>query len=447
MRVSGDGHGIIHAGAMTVAVPKTAKRSAWTNARLVCPATGMDRPGAVIVEDGVIADIGDITPGENIQTYDCNNLILTPGFFDLRVRAGEPGEPEKEDISSAARAAASGGITSLALMPDTSPVIDDAGGLAFVSNRARQERSAKIYAWASITRGANGKELSDIGLLDEVGAIGFTDGDSPVADTRLLARAMRYGRALGVLFSGRPEDVSLAGGGVMNGGDLSGAMGLPGVPPMAELIGLERDLRLVEMTGARFHVAQVSTARAVEALRLAKSRGLSVTADTAPQYFLKTEREVEGYRTFARLTPPLRSESDRAAVEAAVIDGTIDAVTSAHTPQDQESKRVPFSEARPGMVGLETLFSLSWSLVAGGGMGMSALLGCLGCRPAAILGQVKSLERGRAADFALLDVESRWVIDSGEFRSRSRNTLFDGEGVTGRVVRTWVDGRVVYKIN
>ncbi|MGR4000769.1 MAG: dihydroorotase [Alphaproteobacteria bacterium] len=424
-------------------------RMALTNARLLCSATGLDRMGSVLVEDGAIVDIGDFAPGEmgeDIEVYDCGGLILTPGFFDLRVRAGEPGEPEKEDISSAARAAAAGGITSLALMPDTSPVIDDAGGLAYVAGRARRERSAKIYSWATITRGARGEELSDIGLLDEVGAIGFTDGDMPVVDAHLLSRAMRYGRAFGVLFSERPEDVSLAGNGVMNGGDLSGRLGLAGISPFAELIGLERDLRLVEMTGARFHVSQVSTAGSVEALRLAKSRGLAVTADTSPQYFLKTEVEVEGYRTFARLTPPLRLESDRVAVESAVVDGTIDAIVSAHSPQDQESKRVPFSEARAGIVGLETLFALSWGLVVGGKMDALSLLRRLGSGPAEIVGHRKALERGCAADFALLDGEERWRIDSGNFRSRSRNTLFDGEEVVGRVVRTYVDGRLVYNI-
>ena len=349
------------------------KSSAWLNARLLCPETGLDAPGGVLVRNGVIADLGPHITGdslpEGLPHRDCEGAILTPGFFDLRVRAGEPGEPEKEDFSSAAAAAAAGGVTTLAAMPDTEPVIDDVGALELVARRARRQRSAKVIAWAAITHKAEGKRLCDLGLLLESGALGFTEGDRVLADSRLFASALRYGRAFNALFSGRPEDAALARGGVMNSGALAGRLGLEGIPAAAEVIGLERDLRLVEMTGARYHAAQLSTAASVAALRAAKARGLPVTADTSPQYFLKTEAEVEGYRTFARLAPPLRTEEDRAAIEDAVIDGTIDALTSAHSPQDQESKRVPFSEAAPGIVGLETPLR---PLVAAGGRGQDA---------------------------------------------------------------------------
>lgn len=422
------------------------RRTAWLNARLLCPATKLDCLGGVLVEDGRISDLGAHITADSVGevvAHDCGGAVLAPGLFDLRVRAGEPGETQKEDFHSAAAAAAAGGITSMVLLPDGEPVIDNDGGLAFVERRARRQKSAKIFAWATITRDASGEALADLGLLSEAGALGFTDGDKPVANARLLLQALRYGRAFNLLIAQRPEETSL-GGGVMNGGAIAARLGLSGIPAAAEVIGLERDLRLVELTDARYHAAQISTAGAVEVLRAGKKRGLPITADTSPQYFLLTEREVESYRTFARLTPPLRTEADRIAVAEAVADGTIDAIASAHNPQDQESKRVPFEDAEPGIVGLETLLGLSYELVRQGLIELPELLLRLSTTPAAIVGRRAELVAGAAADFVVFDPLQTRTIDATAFRSRSQNTLFDGRDVQAVVLQTCVDGRIVF---
>ena len=425
------------------------KRSAWVNARLLCPATNLDTQGGVLVENGVIRAVGSEVRADSLsdetQIHDCNGATLTNGLFDLRVYAGEPSAPEKESLASAAMAAAAGGITSFAVMPDAgADSIDDAGGLNYIARRARHERGAKIYPWATITAEARGETLSDMGLLREGGAIGFTDGASPVANSNLLERALRYGRAFDLLLAGRPEDTHLACGGVMNAGARASQLGLQGRPAVAEVIGLERDLRLVEYTGARYHVSGISTAGAVEVLRAAKARGLPVTADTAPQYFLLTEEEVGAYRTFARLLPPLRLESDRKAIEEAVGDGTIDLITSAHTPQDQESKRVPFSEAAAGMVGLETLFVTAWELVKRGVCSESALLQRLSTIPANLAGYDSSLSVDTPADLLLYENASGQV-NANHFHSHANNSLFDQFPTAVRVLQTIVDGRIVYQ--
>ncbi len=428
------------------------KQSAWINARLLCPVRGLDADadaqGGILVEDGIISAIGAEVQADSLspdtQIHDCAGATLTTGLFDFRVYTGEPSSPEKEGFASAARAAAAGGVTSFAVLPDAKTgSIDDEGGLNYVARRARLERGAKIYPWATITMGARGEVLSDMGLLREGGAIGFTDGENPVEDSRLLENAMRYGTSFDLLLAGRPEDLHLAGSGVMNAGALAARLGLEGRSAVAEVAGLERDLRLVAQTGSRYHVSGVSTALAVEVLVNAKARGLRVTADTAPQYFLLTEEEVGDYRTFARLLPPLRSEADRAAIESAVGDGTIDLITSAHTPQDQESKRVPFSEAAEGMVGLETLFVTAWELVERGVCTEQELMQRLASIPAGLAGYESALKIGASADLMVYE-RANDTVDASQFRSRSQNTLFDGFETSVRVKQTVVDGRVVY---
>ena len=420
------------------------RRTAWLDARLVCPASGRDERGGVLVENGRVADVGPRVVASSVgdaEVVDCAGAVLAPGLFDLRVRAGEPGEPQKEDFRSAAAAAAAGGVTSMAVLPDARPVVDSDGGIAFVERRARRARGAKIFPWAALTRGAGGREITEMGLLSEAGAVGFTDGATPVADSRLMLQALRYGRAFDALVAQRPEDRSLAAGGAMNGGAVAARLGLSGAPAVAEVMGLERDLRLVELSGARYHACAVSTRAAVEAIGAAKAKGLRVSADTSPQYFLLTEEEAVGYRTFARLSPPLRREDDRAAVADAVADGTIDAVSGGHEPQDQESKRVPFADAEPGITGLETLLGLTHLLVERGAMALPDALARLSSAPAAILGRRAALERGAAADMVLFEPGARWRVDPEAMRSRSRNTLFAGRRLGARVLASCVDGR------
>ncbi len=341
------------------------RRTAFVNARLLDPASGLDAPGALVVEDGRIADLG---PGllaegapEGMARIDCGGQCLAPGLIDMRVQLREPGEEHKETIASAGVAAAEGGITSVAALPNTDPVVDDVSGVEFVARRAREAKLVKVYTYAAATRRLEGQEITEIGLLAEFGAVGFTDGLHAIADALVMRRVLDYARAFDQLIVQHPEEPSLAVG-VMNEGEVATRLGLAGIPAAAEAIMVERDLRLVELTGARYHAAHVSTAAAVEAIRRAKARGLAVTCDTAPHYFTLNEHAVGDYRSFAKVSPPLRAEADRAAIAAAVSEGTIDAVASDHSPHDQESKRLPFAHAEPGIAGLETLLALTLAL-------------------------------------------------------------------------------------
>ncbi|WP_420348660.1 dihydroorotase [Pelagibius sp.] len=424
-------------------------RTAYVNARLLDPATGLDVPGALLAEDGRITDFGpqlfaDGVP-QGIQTVDCRGACLAPGLVDMRVHIREPGEEQKETMGSAGRAAAAGGVTSVVALPNTDPVIDDVAGVEYIARRAREEKSVKVYTYAAVTRGTEGRELTEMGLLGEYGAVAFTDGTRSIASAQVMRRALSYAKTFGHLIVQHPEEPSLAGG-AMNGGEMATRLGLPGIPAVAEVMTVERDLRLVELTGGRYHAAHVSTAETVDVIRRAKARGLAVTCDTAPHYLTLNEIAVGDYRTFAKVSPPLRSEEDRRAVVAGLIDGTIDAIASDHSPHDQESKRLPFAIAEPGIVGLETLLPLSLQLYHSGGIGLLDLLGRLTEKPAAILGlKGGQLAKGAPADLILFDPDRAWRIDPDRFESKSKNTPYEGLPVQGRVRRTVVDGRTLFE--
>ncbi|HIP79291.1 MAG TPA: dihydroorotase, partial [Kiloniellaceae bacterium] len=390
-------------------------RTAYVNARLLDPATGLDAPGALLAEDGRITDFGPQLFAEGVpqgvQTVDCRGACLAPGLVDMRVHIREPGDEQKETMGSAGRAAAAGGVTSVVALPNTNPVIDDVAGVEYIARRAREEKSVKVYTYAAVTRGTEGKELTEMGLLGEYGAVAFTDGTRAIASAQVMRRALSYAKTFGHLIVQHPEEPSLAGG-AMNGGEMATRLGLPGIPAVAEVMTVERDLRLVELTGGRYHVAHVSTAETVDVIRRAKARGLAVTCDTAPHYLTLNEIAVGDYRTFAKVSPPLRSEEDRRAVVAGLIDGTIDAIASDHSPHDQESKRLPFAIAEPGIVGLETLLPLSLQLYHSGGIGLLDLLSRLTEKPAAILGlKGGRLTKGAPADLILFDPARGWRID------------------------------------
>ncbi|WP_455373547.1 dihydroorotase [Limibacillus halophilus] len=429
---------------------KPKKRHAFINARLLDPASGLDGTGALLVENGIIADLGprlfqDAPPAE-AEVVDCKGALLVPGLVDMRVQLGEPGEEHKETIRSASLAAAAGGVTAMVALPNTDPVVDDVAGLEFVARRAREEKLVKVFSYAALTRGLEGREITEIGLLDEYGALGFTDGVQPVADPRVMQRALAYARAFGQLILQHPAEPTLTRTGVMNSGELATRLGLTGLHPLAEVMLIERDLRLVEMTGGRYHVSHVSTGEAVEAIRRAKKRGLPVTCDTAPQYFTLNETAVGDYRTFAKVSPPLRSEEDRAAIVEGLADGAIDAIASDHCPQDQDSKRLPFALAEFGIVGLETLLPLSLALVQNGKLDLSRLIGLMTCNPADILKLgAGRLARGLPGDLTLIDLETPWRIDTLAFKSKSKNSPFDEHPVQGRVLQTVVDGRTIFR--
>jgi dihydroorotase len=422
---------------------------AYVNARLLDPASGLDAKGALLTNGESIADVG---PGlfqggvpAGIEVVDCAGLCLAPGLVDMRVQLREPGEEHKETLKSAGEAAVAGGVTSMVCLPNTHPVIDEVATVEFVARRARKIGLAKVYPYAAASKQLEGKELAEMGMLAEAGALAFTDGVKAIRNAQLMRRALGYAATFGLLIVQHPEEPSLAENGQMNEGELATRMGLSGIPPAAEAIMLERDMRLVEITNGRYHAAHVSTAEGIEIIRKAKAKGLPVTCDTAPPYFALNELALGDYRTFAKLSPPLRSETDRQAVVAGLKDGTIDAIASDHAPQDQDSKRVPFAAAEFGGVGLETLLPVTLELVHNGHLGLLAALKLISCGPAAILGLAAGrLKVGAAADLVLFDPDRGWKIEAKKFHSKSKNSPFDDRPVQGRVLRTVIDGRTVY---
>ena len=349
-------------------------KTAYINARVIDPGSGLDAaasPSGGLLTDGasIVAMGPDIFNGgrpANAEIVDCNGAVLAPGLVDMRVDFCEPGAEHKEDIESGSRAAAAGGVTAVVTLPDTDPAIDDASVLEFVARRARDVKLVKVFAYATVTRAGNSDEIVEMGLLKEAGAVAFTDGRRAVTNAKTLSRALKYALAFDCLIVQHAEEPSLAAGGVMQSGELSTRLGLPGIPREAETIMLDRDLTLVKMTGGRYHAAHVSTADGVARIRAAKEAGLRVTCDTAPPYFALNELAVGEYRTFAKLSPPLRSEDDRQAIVEGLADGTIDCIASDHFPQDQESKRLPFELAEFGSSGLESLLALTLELVHNG---------------------------------------------------------------------------------
>jgi len=422
--------------------------TAYVRARLLDPASGLDTPGALLVVGGQIADLGPHLFAHGVPSgmavVDCQNHCLAPGLIDLRVNLREPGEEHKETIKTASLAAAAGGVTTMVALPNSDPPVDDVAGLEFVARRARDVKLVKIYSYGTVTRRFQGEELTEFGLLQDYGAVGFTDGSRPVANAQVMRRALSYARAFDQVIVQTPQEPSLTSG-VMNSGELSTRLGLGGISPMAEVIMLERDLRLAEMTSGRYHAALISTAESVEVLRRAKDRGIRVTADTAPHYFTLNELAVGDYRTFAKVMPPLRGETDRQAIVEGLADGTIDAIASDHSPHDQDSKRLPFAQAAFGIVGLESLLPLALAPVHRGDMGMLDLLAKLTCGPASILRLPGGrLQMGAPADLVLFDPDCPWKMEPDAFLSKSKNSPFEGHLTQGKVVRTVVDGRTIY---
>jgi dihydroorotase len=415
-------------------------------ARLLDPAQQLDIRGDMLIEDGRIAALGpDLASGPGIELIDCRGLCVAPGIIDMRVALRDPGAEHQESMESAGQAAAAGGVTTMVALPNTEPVIDEVALVEFVARRSRDIRLVNIRTYAAVTRGLRGRELSEMGLLAAAGAVAFTDADRAIADAQVMRRALAYAGSFDLLLIQHPEEPSLAAGGAMNEGEVATRLGLPGIPAAAEAIMVERDLRLAELAGARLHFAHVSTAAAIEAIRQAKRRGLPITCDTAPHYFALNENEIGEYRTFAKVSPPLRSEDDRKAVAAGLADGTIDAIASDHAPHDQESKRLPFTSAASGIVGLETLLPLSLALYHNGEMDLLGVVRALTQRPAEILRLPGGrLAAGSPADVIIFDLDRPWRIDSETYRSKSKNAPYDGRPVQGMAVRTIVGGRTVF---
>ncbi len=434
---------------MSTRLDATPERVAYVNARLMDPASGLDATGGVLTDGETIADVGSNLfadgPPEGVEVVDCAGHCLCPGLVDIRVQLREPGEEHKGTLASAGRAASAGGITSMVCLPNTLPVIDDMSAVEFVARRARLLGLTKVYAYGAVTKGLEGKELSEMGMLAQSGAVAFTDGVKAVADARVMRQALDYARTFGLLIVQHPEEPSLARGGDMNAGELATRMGLVGIPREAEVMMVERDLRLAELTGGRLHFAHLSTGIAIDAVRQGKARGLNITCDTAPPYFAMNETAVGDYRTFAKLSPPLRGEDDRLAVIQGLLDGTIDAIASDHAPEDEDAKRLPFAQAAFGGIGLETLLSISLELYHNNYMPLLDVLKLLTCKPSDLLGLASGrLERGSPADLTLFDPERAWIVREQDLFSKSKNTPFDYRPVQGRVLMTVVDGRRVF---
>ena len=415
----------------------------FTNARLIDPEAQSDAPGSLLVQGGVSRGRGTDAP-DGATVIDCGGRALAPGIIDWGVKIGEPGERHKESFRSAGLAAAAGGVTTVVARPDTLPPIDTPESLEFVTRRAA-DAPVNIRHMASLTKAREGREMVEIGFLTDVGAVAFTDGVRQVTDTRLLSRCMTYARGLGALIVGHPQDAGLSRGAAATSGKFASIYGIPAVSPVAEVIGLDRDLSLVAMTGCRWHADQITTAAALPALRRARDAGLDVTAGISLHHLTLNEYDVGDYRTFFRFTPPLRSEDDRLAMVQAVADGLIDVIASFHTPQDEESKRLPFEAAAPGAVGLQTLLPAAMRLYHQGGLTLPQLWRAMSLNPAKRLGlEAGRLGAGAPADLVLFDPDAPFVLDRFTLRSKSKNTPFDGARMEGRVLGTWVAGQRVY---
>ena len=424
--------------------------TAFVNARLVDPESGYDGPGALVVTEGVIADVVRRPRLENLspdlRVVDCNGAMLAPGLIDLRVKTGEPGAEPKETLKSAARAAAAGGVTSIVLQPDTEPTVDDPAMVDFILRRARDIELVHVYPAGAATRGCGGERMAELGLMREAGAVYFTDVDKPIINSKVMGRAMRYAHAFGAMVAHRPTDPWLSAGAVATAGEFSGRMGLPSAPAIAERIMLERDLALAELTGAPLLVDQITTADALDSFARAKAKGLAVAASASINHLSFNELDIGDYRTFYRLDPPLRAESDREALIEAVASGLVEVIVSAHAPAPAEDKRLPFAEAAPGAVGLETLLPALLALHHDGRVPLVALIRAASLAPARLLGlDAGRLAPGAPADLVLCDLDAPVVIDADRLISKSKNSPFDGRRLQGEVLMTLVDGRVVHQ--
>lgn len=421
-----------------------------TNARIIDPSCNVDEIGAIVIRDGVIAEAGGsaLNQGapEGATVTDCSGLVAIPGLVDARVHVGEPGAEHRETIASAARAAAAGGVTSFIMMPDTDPVIDDIALVEFVRKTARDQAIVNVYPAAALTKGLAGVEMTEFGLLSQAGAVALDNGRKPLSDSLVLRRAMSYARELGIVISLSPRDKYL-GNGAMNEGLLASWLGLSGIPKEAEIIPLERDLRIAALTGGKYHAALISVPESANAVQTARQRGANVTSGVSINNLTLNENDIGEYRTFFKLAPPLRTEDDRMAMVDALNKGEIDIIVSAHDPQDVDTKRVPFPEAEEGAVGLETMLSAALRLHHAGHVSLMRLIDAMSTRPAQIFGlDAGTLKAGAKADVTLIDLDQPWTVARDALTSRSKNTPFEDALFSGRAVATYVAGRCVYGI-
>ncbi len=422
-----------------------------SNARLIDPEAGTETVGSVKIKNGVITEILTQDIDKTAKTFpagkviDCQGMCLAPGIVDIGVKVSEPGERHKESFKSAGAAAAAGGVTTIVTRPDTLNAIDTPEVLEFVTRRAAQDALVNVAHMSALTRGRQGREMVEIGFMKDAGAVAFTDCDHIIADNKIVGRCYTYARSLNALVIGHPQDPVLSKGAAVTSGKFASLRGLPAVSPMAERMALDRDMALVEMTGVKYHADQITTARALPALERAKANGLDVTAGVSIHHLTLNEFDLGDYRTFFKVKPPLRSEDDRIAMVEAVASGLIDVISSMHTPQDEESKRLPFEEAASGAVALETLLPAAMRLYHAGMLSLPQLFTAMALNPARRLGLASGrLAKGAPADLVLFDPDAPFVLDRFKLKSKSKNTPFDGQRMQGKVLKTFVAGTQVY---
>lgn len=432
------------------AMMRTDRPILLSNARLIDPSRDLDGPGDVLIVDGMIRDarrgIGAAGVPEGTDIINCAGKAIAPGLIDMRAFVGEPGAGHRETFASASQAAAAGGITTVVCQPDTKPVIDNSATVDFVLRRARDTAIVNIHPMAALTKGMKGEEMTEFGLLKAAGALAFTDGDKSVTNTLVMRRALTYARDFDALIVHHTEDPHLTGSGVMNEGEFASRLGLFGIPTASEAIMLERDMRLVALTGGRYHAASLTCTESLEILQRARDAGLPVSASASINHITLNENDIGFYRTFLKLSPPLRTEPDRQALVAALASGLIDVVMSDHNPQDVEVKRLPFAEAAPGAIGLETMLSAGLRLVHSDEIDLKTLIRAMSTRPAELLGLPGgTLRAGSPADIIVIDLDTPWVLDPADLKSQCKNTPFDEARFTGRIARTIVGGRTVFE--
>jgi dihydroorotase len=423
-------------------------RTVIYNARIVDPASGLDQKGGVVVENGVIADVGagvsKTTAGD--LKIDAKGKVLAPGLIDLRVKTGEPGAENKETLQTASDAAAAGGVTTFVVMPDTDPVIDSVALVDFIQQRGETVAKVKVLASGGLTVSLNGLKMSEIGLIQEAGAVFFSNGDRPVEDAGVLRRAMTYAASFDALVASRPDTPALSKNTVMNAGAFAARLGLRGAPPEAEWIALERDLMLAETTGVRLLLDCISTERSLAAVERARKAGVKVSCSVAAYSLFFNELDIGDYLTYCKVQPPFRKEEDRQALIDGLKRGAIDAVVSAHDPQPTEDKRLPIADAAFGAVGLETLLPALLSLAIREEIPLATVLKPVTAGPADLLGLPQGrLAKGAPADLVLFDAAAPWACDRDDLSSRSKNSPFDGRKLEGKVLRTWVNGATVFE--
>ncbi|WP_319826183.1 dihydroorotase [Thalassovita sp.] len=417
-----------------------------TNVHMIDPQASAIDHGSILLEKGKITARGaEIAVPKGARVIDGRGKYLAPGIVDIGVKVCEPGERHKESFRSAGLAAAAGGVTTIVTRPDTFPAIDSPETLEFVTRRANEAAPVNVIPMAALTKGREGREMTEIGFLLDAGAVAFTDCARVVENTKVFSRALTYAKSLGALVIAHPQEPVLSQGAAATSGKFASLRGLPAVSPMAERMGLDRDIALLEMTGAKYHADQITTARALPALERAKRNGLDITAGTSIHHLTLNELDVADYRTFFKLTPPLRSEDDRTAVVDAVRNGLIDIICSMHSPQDEESKRLPFEEAASGAVGLETLLPAAMRLYHAGDLTLPQLFRAMSLNPARRLGLPGgTLAEGAPADLVLFDPDAPFVMDRAKLHSKSKNTPFDGAKMQGKVLATFVAGKNVF---